>query len=170
MHSRQTFAASDLHEKRSAGFTLIESVVVVVLLGILAIYATPKFDAGTMTLDDSKLDSALQDNFEDSVKMLSNSRATPTLIRALDSGSAGDAVKKIDDMLGITSTLATQTSNASKQQVRFEDDLKKLDDRMSKLLDRYNEQFSAMESLVNMINSQKSSLKSTFDAMLNQSK
>ena len=51
MHSRQTFAASDLHEKRSAGFTLIESVVVVVLLGILAIYATPKFDAGTMTLD-----------------------------------------------------------------------------------------------------------------------
>ena len=41
---------------------------------------------------------------------------------------------------------------------------------MGKLLERYNEQFTAMESLVSMINSQKSSLKSTFDAMLNQSK
>ncbi len=125
---------------------------------------------GTMTLDNSKLDAALQNHFDDSVKMLSNSRATPTLIRALDSGSAGDAVKKLDDMLGFTGTLANQTNNANKQQVRLKDDLSKLDLRMGKLLERYNEQFTAMESLVSMINSQKSSLKSTFDAMLNQSK
>lgn len=125
---------------------------------------------GTMTLDNSKLDRALQDNFDDSVKMLSNSRATPTLIRSLASGTAGDAVKKLDDMLSSTGIIANQTGNASKQQDRLEEELTKLDGRMSKLLERYNQQFTAMESLVSSINSQKSGLKSTFDAMLNQSK
>jgi flagellar hook-associated protein 2 len=124
---------------------------------------------GAMTLDSSKLDSALQNHFDDTVEMLSNSRATPTLIRSLASGSAGDAVKKIDDMLSFNATLSTQSANATKQQARYEQDLTRLDDRMSKLLERYNQQFTAMESLVSQINSQKSGLKSTFDAMLNQS-
>ncbi len=125
---------------------------------------------GTMTLDDSKLSAALQDQFDDTVKMLSNSRATPTLIRALASGSAGDAVKTLSDMLKYTGTLSTQTANATKQQARYQEDLSKLDERMSKLLERYNQQFSAMESLVSQINSQKTGLKNSFDAMMNQSK
>ncbi|MFM8864160.1 MAG: flagellar filament capping protein FliD [Limnohabitans sp.] len=125
---------------------------------------------GTMTLDENRLSDALQSNFDDAVKMLSNSRATPTLLRSVASGAAGDAVKKIDDMLASSALLSTQSSNAAQQQTRYEADLKKLDERMAQLLERYNQQFTAMESLISQINSQKSGLKSTFDAMLNQSK
>jgi flagellar hook-associated protein 2 len=124
---------------------------------------------GTMTLDDSKLNTALKSHFDDTVKMLSNSRATPTLIQSLDSGSAGDAVKKLADMLSYSGTLTTQSNNVAKLKTRYEEDLTKLDDRMSKVLERYNQQFTAMESLVSQINSQKSGLKSTFDAMQKQS-
>lgn len=125
---------------------------------------------GTMTLDETRLGDALQTNFDDAVKMLSNSRATPTLLRSVSSGAAGDAVKKIDDMLASSALLSSQSSNAAQQQTRYEADLKKLDERMAQLLERYNQQFTAMESLISQINSQKSGLKSTFDAMLNQSK
>ena len=76
----------------------------------------------------------------------------------------------IDDMLASSALLSSQSSNAAQQQTRYEADLKKLDERMAQLLERYNQQFTAMESLISQINSQKSGLKSTFDAMLNQSK
>jgi flagellar hook-associated protein 2 len=124
---------------------------------------------GTMTLDQAKMTSALQNNFDDAVKMLSASRATPTTIHTFHSGITGDAVKTLTDMLGPSGTLATQSANAKTLETRYKDNLTRLDDRMSKLLDRYNQQFTAMESLVSQINSQKSSLKSTFDAMTKSS-
>lgn len=125
---------------------------------------------GVMTLDNTKLTSALQNHFDDTVKMFSNNRSTPTTLRSIASGTAGDAVKKITDLLGYTGSLSTQTRNTTSQQTKYKDDLTRLDDRMSKLLTRYNQQFSAMESLVGQINSQKSSLKSTFDGMAAQAK
>ncbi len=124
---------------------------------------------GTMILDKTRLGAALQDHFDDAVKMLSNSRATPTLVRSVASGAAGDAVKKLDEMLASSGMLAAQSSNAKQQQTRFEADMSKLEDRMRQLLERYNQQFTAMESLISQINSQKTGLKSTFDAMLNAS-
>ncbi len=126
-------------------------------------------NAGTMTLDQTKLTSALQNHFDDAVKMLSASRTTATTIHTFHSGVTGDAVKKLTDMLGPTGTLSTQSANAKTLEARYKDNLTRLDDRMSKLLARYNQQFSAMESLVSQINSQKSSLKSTFDAMTKSS-
>ena len=45
-------------------------------------------------------------------------------------------------------------------------DLGKLETRMTTLLARYNKQFSSMESIVGGVNSQKTSLKSTFDGMM----
>jgi flagellar capping protein FliD len=41
-----------------------------------------------------------------------------------------------------------------------------LQTRMKALLDRYTQQFAAMESLVGSINSQKAGLKTSFDGMM----
>lgn len=121
---------------------------------------------GKMTLDDAALTEALQNSFEDVVKMLSASRSTPTTLKSLASGAAGEAVKKLSDLIGPSGMLATQTANAKATEARYKDQLSALEDRMSRLLDRYNTQFTAMETLINQINSTKSSLKSTFDSML----
>jgi flagellar capping protein FliD len=56
--------------------------------------------------------------------------------------------------------------NAEKQNSKYAEELADLQTRMDELLARYTKQFSAMESLVGSINSQKTSLKSTFEGMM----
>ena len=121
---------------------------------------------GNMTLDEKKLGTVLTTRFDEVVQMMSASRETPTLIRSIPSGLAGDAVKRLEDMLMSTATLGTQTKNARAQIARYQDDLEKLNLRMDKLLERYNKQFAAMESLLSQTNSLKTSLKSSFDGMM----
>lgn len=121
---------------------------------------------GKMTLDETALTDALQNKFDDVVKMLSANRSTPTTLKSLASGVAGEAVKKLSDLIGPSGMLATQTANAKATEARYQGQLAALEERMSRLLDRYNNQFTSMETLINQINSTKSSLKSTFDSML----
>lgn len=121
---------------------------------------------GSMTLDEGKLSSALNNHFDEVVQMMSASRETPTLLRSLPSGLAGDAVKQLDDMLMSNAMLATQSKNAQSQITRYQSDLEKLDTRMSMLLARYNQQFAAMENLLTQTNGLKTSLKSSFEGMM----
>jgi flagellar hook-associated protein 2 len=82
------------------------------------------------------------------------------------SGIAGDTLRKITTWLSATSPLTTQSTNATAQNVKYADALLVLKNRMDEMLSRYTKQFSAMESLVGSINSQKTSLKNTFDGMM----
>jgi len=82
------------------------------------------------------------------------------------SGIAGDALRKITTWLATTSPLTTQSVTAESQNAKYADALAALQTRMDELLARYTKQFSAMESLVGNINSQKTSLKSTFEGMM----
>jgi flagellar hook-associated protein 2 len=82
------------------------------------------------------------------------------------SGIAGDTLRKITSWLATTSPLSTQSVNAEKQNSKYAEELADLQTRMDELLARYTKQFSAMESLVGSINSQKTSLKSTFEGMM----
>ena len=82
------------------------------------------------------------------------------------SGIAGDALRKITTWLATTSPLTTQSVNAESQNAKYADALAALQTRMDDLLARYTKQFSAMESLVGSVNSQKTSLKSTFEGMM----
>jgi flagellar hook-associated protein 2 len=82
------------------------------------------------------------------------------------SGIAGDTLRKITIWLDTTSPLTTQSVTAESQNVKYADQLAALQTRMDELLARYTKQFSAMESLVGSINSQKTSLKSTFEGMM----
>ena len=81
-------------------------------------------------------------------------------------GLAGDTLRKISTWLATTSPLTTQSVTAESQNAKYADQLTALQTRMDELLARYTKQFSAMESLVGGINSQKASLKSTFEGMM----
>jgi flagellar hook-associated protein 2 len=82
------------------------------------------------------------------------------------SGIAGDALRKIAEFLSTTSPLVTQSANAETQNTKYAAALAALQTRMDALLSRYIAQFSAMESLVGSINSQKDSLKTSFEGMM----
>jgi flagellar capping protein FliD len=62
--------------------------------------------------------------------------------------------------------LLSQSNTADKQNTQYKADLEKLQKRMDTLLQRYTKQFAAMDSMVGQINSQKTSLKSSFDGMM----
>ncbi len=123
---------------------------------------------GKMEMDATKADTALASQFDDMVKMLSQNRTTPTTLVTLPSGLAGDAVKTLDAMINFNGTISTQSRNTTEQIAKYKTDLKKLDERMTQLLERYSKQFSTMDSLVGQSNSMKTSLKSTFDGMMAQ--
>ena len=121
---------------------------------------------GKLTLDEAKLDTALQKNFADVSQMFTAGTNSKSIFSTAPSGIAGDAMVKLDKILRSTGLLTTQTDNANKQITAYKADLTKLDTRLTQLLDRYTKQFSAMESLVGTNNSLKTSLKGSFDGMM----
>ena len=121
---------------------------------------------GVMALDSTKLDTALSTKFDDVVKAMTGNQNGLSPQSAISGGVAGDAVKKLTTLLGNTGTLVAQTNNAEQQNTKYKTDLTKLQTRMDALLARYQKQFAAMDSLVGSVNSQKTSLKSSFDGMM----
>jgi flagellar hook-associated protein 2 len=122
--------------------------------------------SGSMTVDATKLDTALSSNFDDVVKTFTGNQNNVSAYTVAPAGIAGDGLKKLNAMLGATGILATQSTNATTQNTKYQADLTKLGVRMDSLLARYQKQFAAMNSLVGSVNSQKASLKSSFDGMM----
>ena len=75
-------------------------------------------------------------------------------------------MRKLTKMLGPDGVLVAQSQSAEKQNSKYQLDLEKLGVRMDTLLKRYQKQFASMDSLVGNVNSQKTSLKSTFEGMM----
>jgi flagellar hook-associated protein 2 len=121
---------------------------------------------GTMTLDGTKFESVLSNNYADVVKTFTGNQNGLSVYSTANAGVAGDAVKKISKLLGSTGILQTQSGSATTQNTKYKEDLTKLQTRMDSLLLRYQKQFSAMDSLVGGVNAQKTSLKSTFEGMM----
>jgi len=122
--------------------------------------------SGVMSADATKLDTALTNNFDDVVKTFTGNQNNTSAYTVAPTGIAGDAIKSLTKLLSTTGPLITQSDNANTQNTRYQDDLTKLGTRMDSLLARYQKQFAAMDSLVGSVNSQKASLKSTFDGMM----
>ena len=121
---------------------------------------------GVLTADSTKLSSALTNNYEDVVKTLTGNQNNVTAYGTTPAGIAGDAYRKLDKLLSASGPLITQSTNATNQNTKYQEDLTKLNTRMDTLLARYQKQFTAMNSLVGSVNSQKTSLKATFDGMM----
>jgi len=121
---------------------------------------------GVMSVDDTKLDAALTDHYSDVVKAFTGNQNGLTIYSPAPAGIAGDAVKKLTNMLSKTGVLLSQSDSATTQNTKYQGELTKLQTRMDALLIRYQKQFTSMDSLVGKVNSQKTSLKSTFDGMM----
>ena len=121
---------------------------------------------GVLSIDKTKLDSALKNNFENVVTLVTGNRENQSKFSALPSGVAGEAVKKLTALLDTTAPLTTQSTNLTTKISAYKKQLADLDTRMTSLLARYNKQFAAMESMVGQSKSLQTSLKSTFDGMM----
>jgi flagellar hook-associated protein 2 len=120
---------------------------------------------GKLTLDETKLDTALQNNFAEVSTMFSAGTNNKSIYSTAPAGLAGAAINSIEKMLLSTGLVETQSKNASTQIVKYKDELTALEDRMEKLMTRYMNQFSVMESIVGNSNSLRTSLKGTFEGM-----
>ena len=123
-------------------------------------------EKGVMSLDATKLDSALQNNFSDVVTAFTGNYNGLGSYSTQIAGFAGDGVRKLSKLLSATGPMLSQSINADKQNNKYKDDLTKLDTRMTALLGRYTKQFASMDSMVGNVNSQKTSLKASFDGMM----
>ena len=122
--------------------------------------------SGVMSLDEAKLDAALADNFDDVVQTMTGNTNGLSAYSTKPAGFAGEAMRKLSKLIGPSGVLLTNSQNAETQNSKYQADLGKLETRMTTLLARYNKQFSSMESIVGGVNSQKTSLKSSFDGMM----
>lgn len=123
-------------------------------------------EKGVLSLDAVKLDSVLQSNYDDVTRLFTGGYNKLSTFSSLSAGIAGDAVKKLTNLLGPTGPLTTKTNNANKESDKYRVQLTALQVRMDALLVRYQKQFASMDSLVGSVNSQKTSLKATFDGMM----
>jgi flagellar hook-associated protein 2 len=121
---------------------------------------------GVLSLDESKLDAALLNGVDDIAKMFTGGYNKLSPFTNLPAGIAGDAVRKLTNFLAPTGVLLTKSENANTENTKYRERLTKLQLRMDALLARYQKQFAAMDSMVGSVNSQKTSLKSTFDGMM----
>ena len=121
---------------------------------------------GTMTLDNAKLDTVLSQNFDEAVTMLTGNSENLSAYSSAPSGAVGAAFKAISSMLSSAGTIAQQSTNLTKRIAEYKDELTKLETRMTQLLDRYNQQFGAMENIVGQSKSLRTSLTSTFEGMM----
>ena len=121
---------------------------------------------GVLSLDEAKLDAALLNGVDDIAKMFTGGYNKLSPYTNLPAGIAGDAVRKLTNLLAPTGVLLTKSENANTENTKYRERLTKLQLRMDALLARYQKQFAAMDSMVGSVNSQKTSLKSTFDGMM----
>ena len=121
---------------------------------------------GVLSIDKTKLDTALKTNFDNVVTLVTGNRENQSKFSVLPSGVAGEAVKKLTALLDTTAPLTTQSTNLTTKISAYKKQLADLDTRMTSLLARYNKQFASMESMVGQSKSLQTSLKSTFEGMM----
>lgn len=109
-----------------------------------------------------KLDEVLASNYEGVMRMFSGDPASVTQKKGL----ADNMLDALSDMTGDFGVVAKQSKAVKTEVSKYKDQLVQLEDRMTKLLERYTRQFSIMESLVGNTNSLKTSLKSSFEGMM----
>lgn len=122
---------------------------------------------GRLNLDESKLETALQDHFSEVSTLFSAGTNNKSIYSPAPGGIAGDAISKLEKMLSSTGSIDTLSKNTTAKIAKYKEELVVLEDRMEKLLARYTSQFSVMDSIVGSSSSTREGLKSTFEGMMN---
>lgn len=122
---------------------------------------------GKLTTNSLKLDMAFDTDFNNTVTLLSGNQQDLSVYDTTTSaGIAGDASRSLYNMLKSTGTVSAESANATTRISKYQDDLAKLDDRMTRLLDHYTKQFAAMDSIVGQTKSTQTGLTSSFAGLM----
>lgn len=121
---------------------------------------------GKLSLDESKLDTALSTHYDEVTQMFTANVSGQSIYSQDNGGIAGDAFKKLDKMQRSTGLIQRQSVTTEKSIAKQKEELIKLEDRMTKLLERYTTQFGAMDAIVGESNATRTNLKNSFDGMM----
>ena len=107
--------------------------------------------------------SALTNYFSDVVSIFSADTDNQSTVGDANRGIAGDAIKKISDLLALDGTVESRMSNLETRISDYQQDLEDLDTRMARIQERYIAQFTAMETAIDRMNSTKEYLKTALE-------
>ena len=84
-------------------------------------------EKGLMSLDASKFDAAMQNNFSDVVTMFTGNFNGLSSFSTQNAGFANDGVRKLSKLLGSDGPMLSQSTNADKQNTKYKSQLADLD-------------------------------------------
>ncbi len=123
---------------------------------------------GSLSFTESTYDTVAATSFDDISTMLSAGTNNQSRYDGQSQGLATDAVIKLETLTdSISGIFVTRTDSARTAIKRYEADLQALEDRMEAVYNRYLQQFTVMESLVNTLNSTRESMSTTWENMGN---
>ncbi len=123
---------------------------------------------GKLIFTESTYDTVAASNFDDISTMLSAGNNNQSRYDGQSQGLATDAVIKLETLTdSISGIFVTRTASAQTAIKRYEADLQTLETRMEAVYQRYLQQFTVMESLVNTLNSTRESMATTWENMGN---
>ena len=120
---------------------------------------------GTLEIDETDLQEALNSNYTDVMTLISANTENQSMLGDLDRGIAGDAIVTIREFTNSAGSIKERTSLAQEKISGYESDLDALDVRMKAISKRYLSQFTAMEQIVDRMNSTREFLKQQIDAL-----
>ncbi len=118
---------------------------------------------GSLVINETRFEAALAGEYENIVQALTAGTDDQTVFGAANRGIAGDVSALLYNMLKSTGTISTVISGATSDLRDYETKLLDLDARMERVRERYITQFSAMQSLVDQMNSTRDYLKQQLD-------
>ena len=121
---------------------------------------------GSLTVNTTTLNSVIQNHYSDVVKTFTGNLDNSTYYGTSAGGIAGSAVKTLTSLLSATGPIQSQTNDANTDITKQQTNLSDLQSRMAALLNQYTTQFAAMDSFVGEMNSERTSLTSTFNGMM----
>jgi len=121
-----------------------------------------------LTFTESTYDTVAASSFDDISVMLTAGTNNQSRYDGQSQGLAIDAVIKLETLTDpISGIFTTRTTSAQAAIRRYEKDLESLEARMEAVYERYLQQFTVMESLVNTLNSTRESMATTWENMAN---
>jgi flagellar hook-associated protein 2 len=123
---------------------------------------------GSLSFVESTYDTVAATSFDDISVMLTAGTNNQSRYDGQSQGLAIDAVIKLETLTdSISGIFVTRTSSAQTAIKRYQADLETLETRMEAVYQRYLQQFTVMESLVNTLNSTRESMTTTWENMAN---
>ena len=127
---------------------------------------------GKLEFNETKYDSLIKTNWDDVVTMLTAGTTNQSLFSASSKGLGQDVATIINGLKASTldgdsqnGLIANRTAGLTKSEESYQVELTKLEARMSMLYQRYLNQFTAMETLMNSLNTTRDYMKGQLDVI-----